>query len=74
MVFNLVFGSNTILCFSFLFFNYWLIYFLIPAVITQSFIVAAELAIPTGIPTKEAKVKMERHPVTAEAKISKWSV
>ena len=34
-------------------------------------IVAAELAIPTGIPVKEAKVKMETHPATLEAKLSK---
>ena len=45
--------------------------FLIPAVITQIFIVAVELAIPIGRPTKEAKVAIETYPVTAEAKISK---
>ena len=41
--------------------------FLIPAVITQIFIVAVELAIPIGRPTKEAKVAIETYPVTAEA-------
>ena len=46
------------------------LYFSIPAVITQIFIVA-ELAIPTGIPTKEAKAEIETHPVSEEAKISK---
>ena len=45
--------------------------FLIPAVITQIFIVAVKLAIPIGRPTKEAKVPIETYPVTAEAKISK---
>ena len=28
------------------------------------FIAAAEFAIPTGIPTKEAKAEIETHPVT----------
>ena len=32
----------------------------------------AELVIPIGIPTKEAKVKT--HPVIVEVTISKWSV
>ena len=45
--------------------------FLIPAVITQIFIVAVELAIPIGRPTKEAKAAIETYPVTAKAKISK---
>ena len=49
-------------------------YFLNHTVIIQVFIVAAELAIPTGISTKEAKAEMETHPVTVEAKISKCSV
>ena len=47
------------------------LYFLIPAVITQIFITAAELAVPIEIPAKEAKVEIERYPVTVEAKISK---
>ena len=38
------------------------------------FIVAAELAIPTGIPTKDAKAEIETHPVTVEAKISQFLV
>ena len=53
--------------FFFLFLNYWLI-LLIPSVITLSFIVTAEFAIPTRIQTKEAKAEIETHPVTAEAK------
>ena len=43
-------------------------YFLIPAVITQIFIVAAELVIPAGIPTNEANAEIETQPVTAEMK------
>ena len=39
------------------------------------FIVVAELAIPTGIPTKEeAKVEIESLLVTVKAKISKCSL
>ena len=33
-----------------------------------------ELAIPIRIPTKEVKAEMETHPVTAETKISKYSI
>ena len=47
------------------------LYFLFPAVITQIFIVTVELAIPSGIPTKEAKAEMKTHPVTLAAEISK---
>ena len=49
------------------------LYPLIPAT-TQIFIVAAELALPTEIPTNKAKSKIQTHPVTAEDKISKCSV
>ena len=42
--------------------------------ITEIFIVVAEIAIPTTIPAKEAKTEIETHPVTVEAKISKCSV
>ena len=48
--------------------------FLIPAVITQIFIAAAELAILTEILTKEPKAEIRTHPVTVEAKISNCSV
>ena len=58
MVFRLVFASKTILS--------WLFY--------QIFIVATKLAIPTVIPTKEAKAEIEIHPLTVETKISKCSV
>ena len=48
--------------------------FLIFAVIAQFFNPIVELVIPIGIPTKEAKVEMETHPVVAEITISKWSI
>ena len=32
----------------------------------------AELLIPMGIPTKEAKAEMETHPVIVEMPISEW--
>ena len=50
------------------------LYFLIPVVIIQIFIVASELAIPTGISTGNAKAETETQPVTVEPKISKCSV
>ena len=49
--------------FSFFFFLIIDLYFLVPAAIAQIF-VAAELAIPTGIPNKEAKADVETDPVT----------
>ena len=50
------------------------LYFLIPAVIAQSFHPIAELVIPIGIPSKEAKVEIEIHPVIVKAKIRKCSI
>ena len=47
---------------------------LISAVIAQIFVPSAELAIPTEIPTKEAKAEMGTLPVAVEAKISNCSV
>ena len=44
--------------------------FLIPAVITQIFNSIVELAIPLGIPTKQAKTEIETHPVIVEVTIS----
>ena len=73
-LFNLVFANNTILPCFFLFLLIIDLYFLIMAVIAQIFILTAELAIPTGIPTKEAKEDMRTHPLTVEAKISKCSI
>ena len=71
MLFNFDFANNTLLnTILFLFFLFIDLYFLIPAVITQMFNSIAELIIPIGFPTKEAKVEMEIHPVTVEIKIS----
>ena len=50
------------------------LYFLITAFIAQISNPIAELVIPTGIPTKEAKAEMETDPVTAEPKIKKFSI
>ena len=71
MLFNFDFANNTLLnTILFLFFLFIDLYFLISAVITQMFNPIAELIIPIGFPTKEAKVEMEIHPVTVEIKIS----
>ena len=72
MLFNLDFGSNTIL--SFFFFLIIDLNFLIPAVIAQGFNPIAELVFPIGISSKEAKTEIETYPVTAEAKIRKCSI
>ena len=70
MLFNLDFANNTISSWFFLFY----LYFLIPVVITQMFNPIVELAIPIGIPTKEAKAEMETHPVIVEITISEWLI
>ena len=46
------------------------LYILIPAFITRIVNPFAELEIPIGIPTKEAKAEMEKHPVTSEININ----
>ena len=66
--------SNAILSWFFFFYLIIDLYSLIPAVITQLFIVAAKLVSLTGIPTLEAKAEIETHPVTVEVKIGKCSV
>ena len=70
MLFNLDFANNVTLSCFFSFFLIIDLYFLIPAVITQVFHPFAELVIPIGIPTKEAKSQMETHPVLVEITIS----
>ena len=50
------------------------LYFLISAVIAQVFIIAAEVVIVIGIPTKEVKSEIETDPKTAEAKVSNCSI
>ena len=74
MVFNLVLVSNTILSCFFYFFLIIDLYLLILAVITEIFIVVAEILIPTETPTKDANKEIETHQVAVEAKISKCPV
>ena len=74
VLFNLVFAKNTMLSCFFFFFLISDLYFLIPAAIAQIFNPIAELVIPTGIPSKEAKAEIEIHPVMVEAKIRKFSI
>ena len=74
MLFNLDFANNTILSCFFLFFLIIDLYFLIPAVITQTLNPFAEPVIPIGIQTKEAKEKMESQTVIVEVTVSKWSI
>ena len=75
ILFNFDFGNNTILsCFFFyLIIDLYLLICLLYtfAVIAQIFNPISELAIPIGIPSKDAKAEIEIHPVTAEAKIRK---
>ena len=49
------------------------LYFLIPAVIPQMFVVFVELIIPVEIPSNEANAEIETQTVAPEAKISKRS-
>ena len=74
MLFNLDFANNTILSCFFLFFLIIDLHFLILAVITQTFNPIVKLAIPIGIPTEEAKVEMETHPVIVEITISYYFI
>ena len=71
MLFNLDFANNTILSCFFFFFLIIDLYFLIPAAIAQISNAIAELVIPIAISSKEAKAKIEIHPVIVEAKIRK---
>ena len=50
------------------------LHFWIPAVITQIVNLIVELAIRMRIPTKEAKVELEKYPVILEITISEWSI
>lgn len=45
-----------------------------PAVITKTFVVATELVIPTGIPTKETKVEIKTRPLIVDVKNVKCSL
>ena len=68
MLHYLIFTSNTTLSSFFLFFFIIDLYFLIPAAMAQIFNPPTELAIPTGMPTKEAKAEIETHPVLKKLK------
>ena len=69
VLFNLDFANNTILSrFSF-FFLIIDLYFLISATIAQIFNFIAELGIPIGIPSEEAKSEIELNPVIVEVKV-----
>ena len=50
------------------------LYLSIPVVIAQVFNSTRELAMPTGISTKEAKAEIETHPGTIKVKISGCSI
>ena len=74
ILFNLDFAKDNILSYCFFFLLIIDLYFLIPAVITQTFNPIAEFVIPIGIPTKEVKSEMEMHPVNVENNISRGSI
>ena len=58
-----------------LFFSFLIdLYFLIPAMIGQFFILTKELVLPTGKQTNRANAGTETQQVTVEAKISKCSI
>ena len=67
MLFDLDFANNINLSCFFFFFLISDLYFIIHGAI-------AKLVIPIGIPSKEAKAKIEIHPVIVEAKIRKFSI
>ena len=71
MIFNLVFAKNTILLFFLFFLLIIDLYFLLPTVIAKLFNHIAEFAVLIGIPSKDTKVEIEIHSVTAETKIRK---
>ena len=72
MLFNLDFDDNSSYHVSFSFFLIIDLYFLIPAAIAQIFHPIAELVIPIGLSSKEAKAEIQIHPVIAEAKTRKY--
>ena len=74
MLFNLDFANNTILSFFFFVFLIIDLCFLIPVAIAQFYNSISELVIPMGIPSKDAKAKIEIHPVIVEAKLRKCSI
>ena len=74
VLFNLDLARNAILPYLFFFFLIIGLCFLIPEVSVQILTSIAELVIPIGIPSKEAKVEIDMDPVTTETKIRKGSI
>ena len=74
MLFNLDFANNTTLSCFFIFFLVIDLYYLITTAIAQIFNPIAELIIPKGIPSKEAKAELEIYPEIVEVKVRKYSV
>ena len=74
MLFNLVFANSAVASCFFFFSLVIDLYSLISAVIEQIVNPFVKLVIRIGIPSKEAKVEIEIHPVTTEARIRKCSV
>ena len=75
MLFNLDVANNTLSStYTLITFLIIGLYLLIPAAIAQMFNPTAELLIPIGIPTKEAKAEIEIHPVIVDTKIGKCSI
>ena len=73
ILFNLNFAKNTIFCDFSLFLIIYL-YFLLPAFIAHIFNPTAELVIPIGMPSKEAKAEIQIHSIIVENKIRKCSI
>ena len=61
MLFNLDFANNTILSYFFFYFLIIDLYFLIPAIIAQTFNPISELAIPTEIPILKKQKQKWKH-------------
>ena len=73
VLYNLVFANNAILS-CYFFFLIFDSYFLLATVIVKIFNLIAELVIPIGIASKEAKAGIETHSVIAEVKIRNFSI
>ena len=70
MLLHFDFANNIILLCFFLFVLFIDLYFLIPAVIKQTFNPIAELVIPIGIPIKQEKAEIKTYQVIAKITIS----
>ena len=73
VLFNLDVANNTISSSFYFFFLIIDLYFSIPAAIVQIFDPIAELVIPIGTTSKEAKAEIDIHPVIVESNIRKCS-